>query len=134
MIVIDMRHVPTLDLEHTDVIVTKAMRAMERSDVTVGTTIQYSISIFIGQQLKLRPWTKFFSLQAVRRLEILSIYSHGYSASFACLRLFPHLLVKFQNSFLCMCCRRMFCCSDHSPWETNLKSISFKVVLSWKPC
>ena len=55
MIVIDMRHVPTLDLEHTDVIVTKVMRAMERSDVTVGTTIQYSISIFIGQQLKLRP-------------------------------------------------------------------------------
>ena len=74
MIVIDMRHVPTLDLEHTDVIVTKVMRAMERSDVTVGTTIQYSISIFIEQQLKLRPWTKFFSLQAVRRLEILSIY------------------------------------------------------------
>ena len=25
--------------------------------------------------------------------------SHGYSASFSCLRLFPHLLVKFQNSF-----------------------------------
>ena len=25
--------------------------------------------------------------------------SHGYSASFSCLRLFPHLLVKIQNSF-----------------------------------
>ena len=24
---------------------------------------------------------------------------HGYSASFSCLRLFPHLLVKIQNSF-----------------------------------
>ena len=28
--------------------------------------------------------------------------------------LFPHLLVKFQNYFLCMCCKRMFF-SDHSP-------------------
>ena len=28
---------------------------------------------------------------------------HGYSASFSCLRLFPHLLFKIQNSFLCMC-------------------------------
>ena len=57
--------------------------------------------------------------------------SPGYSASFSCLRLFAHLLVKFQNYFLCMCCRRMFCFSDHSPWETNLKAIPFKVVLSW---
>ena len=29
--------------------------------------------------------------------------SHGSSVSFLCLRLFPHLLVKIQNSFLCMC-------------------------------
>ena len=35
--------------------------------------------------------------------------------------------------FLCMCWRRMFCFSDHSPWETNLKSIPFKVVLSCPP-
>ena len=28
-----------------------------------------------------------------------SLNSHGYSASFSCLRLFPHLLVKIQNSF-----------------------------------
>ena len=33
----NMQHVPTLDLEHTDVIVTQAMRAMERFDVTVST-------------------------------------------------------------------------------------------------
>jgi hypothetical protein len=33
-----------------------------------------------------------------------------------------------------MCSRRIFCFSDHSPWETNLKSIPFKVVLSWKQC
>ena len=26
-------------------------------------------------------------------------HSHGYSASFSCLKLFPHLLVKFQNFF-----------------------------------
>ena len=26
-----------------------------------------------------------------------------WSATFWCLRLFPHLLVKIQNSFLCMC-------------------------------
>jgi hypothetical protein len=36
--------------------------------------------------------------------------------------------------FLCMCWRRMFCFSDHSPWKINLKSILFKVVLSWKQC
>ena len=28
---------------------------------------------------------------------------HGYPTSFSWLRLFPHLLVKIQNSFLCMC-------------------------------
>ena len=28
---------------------------------------------------------------------------HGPSASFSYLRLFPHLLVKIQTSFLCMC-------------------------------
>jgi hypothetical protein len=27
-----------------------------------------------------------------------------------------------------MCWRRIFCSSDHSLWETNLKSIPFKVV------
>ena len=31
------------------------------------------------------------------------VNSHGSSASFSCLRLFLHLLVKIQNSFLCMC-------------------------------
>jgi hypothetical protein len=36
--------------------------------------------------------------------------------------------------FSCMCWRRMFCFSVHSPWETNLKSFPFKVVLSWKQC
>ena len=36
--------------------------------------------------------------------------------------------------FLCMCWRRIFCFSDHNQWETNLKSILFKVVLIWKPC
>ena len=36
--------------------------------------------------------------------------------------------------FLCMCWRRMFCSSYHSSWETNLKSIPFKVLLSWKQC
>ena len=65
---------------------------------------------------------------------ITSRLRYGSSASFSCLRLFPHLLVKFENSFLCMCCRKMFCFSDHSPWKTNLKSIPFKVALSWKPC
>ena len=54
---------------------------------------------------------------------------HGSSASFLCLRLFPHLLVKIPNSFLCMCWRRTCCFSDYSPWETNLKSIPFKVVV-----
>jgi hypothetical protein len=33
-----------------------------------------------------------------------------------------------------MCWRRMFCFSDHNTWETNLKYIPFKVVLSWKQC
>jgi hypothetical protein len=33
-----------------------------------------------------------------------------------------------------MCWRRMFCLSVHSPWEKNLKSFPFKVVLSWKQC
>jgi hypothetical protein len=28
----------------------------------------------------------------------------------------------------------MFCFSVHSPWEKNLKSFPFKVVLSWKQC
>ena len=28
---------------------------------------------------------------------------HGPSASVSCLSLFSHLLVKIQNSFLCMC-------------------------------
>jgi hypothetical protein len=56
------------------------------------------------------------------------------SASFSCLSLFPHLIIKIQNYFICMCWRRMFCFSDHIPWETNLKSIPFKVVLSWKLC
>ena len=41
--------------------------------------------------------------------------SHGCSASFSYLGLFPHLLVKIQNSFLCMCSRRMFCFSENSP-------------------
>jgi hypothetical protein len=30
--------------------------------------------------------------------------------------LFPHLIVIIQKSFLCMCWRRMFCFSDHTPW------------------
>ena len=58
----------------------------------------------------------------------------GASASFSCLSLFPYLIVKIQNSFLCMCWRRVFCFFDHNPWETNLKSIPFKVVLNWKQC
>jgi hypothetical protein len=45
---------------------------------------------------------------------------------------FPHLLAKMKNSFSCMCSRRMFCFSVHIPWEKNLKSFPFKVVLSWK--
>ena len=56
---------------------------------------------------------------------------NGNSASFSYSRFFPHLLVKIQNCFLCMCWRKMFCFSDHSSWETKLKSVSFKVVLIW---
>jgi hypothetical protein len=55
-------------------------------------------------------------------------------ASFSCLSSFPHLIVKIQIFFLCMCWRRMLCFSGHSPWETNLKSIPFKVVQSSKQC
>jgi hypothetical protein len=33
-----------------------------------------------------------------------------------------------------MCWRRMLCFFVHSQWEKNLKSIPFKVVLSWKQC
>ena len=39
----------------------------------------------------------------VMNLIVMNLNGHGYSASFSCLRLFPHLLVKIQNSFLCMC-------------------------------
>jgi hypothetical protein len=45
-----------------------------------------------------------------------------------------HLLIKIQNCFSGMCWRRMFCFSLHSPWEINLKSFPFKMVLSWKQC
>jgi hypothetical protein len=38
------------------------------------------------------------------------------------------------NFFPCMCWRRMFCFSVHSPWEKSLKSFPFKVVLRWKQC
>jgi hypothetical protein len=50
------------------------------------------------------------------------------------IRLFPYLLVKIQKFFSCMCWRRMFCFSVHRPWEKNLKSFPFKMVLSWKQC
>jgi hypothetical protein len=43
-------------------------------------------------------------------------------------------LIKIQNFFSRMCWRRMFCFSVHSPWEKNLKSFPFKMVLSWKQC
>ena len=33
-----------------------------------------------------------------------------------------------------MCWRRMFYFSDYGQWETNLKSIPFKMVQSWKYC
>jgi hypothetical protein len=36
--------------------------------------------------------------------------------------------------FSCMCWRRMFCFSAHSPREKYLTSFPFKVVLSWKQC
>jgi hypothetical protein len=49
-------------------------------------------------------------------------------------RLFPHLLVKINNYFSFTCWRAMFCFSVHSPWEKNLKSFPFKMVLSWKQC
>ena len=55
-------------------------------------------------------------------------------ASFSCLSLFPCLIVKIPNSFLCICWRRMFWASDHSLWEINLKSTLFKVVLCLKQC
>jgi hypothetical protein len=32
------------------------------------------------------------------------------------------------------CWRRMFCFSVHCPWEKDLKSFPFKVILSWKQC
>jgi hypothetical protein len=44
------------------------------------------------------------------------------------------VLIKIKNYFSCMCWRRMFYFSVHSPWEKNLKSFPFKVVLSWKQC
>ena len=89
--------------------------------------------------MTLRTLTAFSNSKITNKCEIIlntktKLGSHGNSASFSCLRLFPHLLVKVQNSFWCMCWRRMFCFSYHNPWETNLKSILFKVVLIWKPC
>ena len=39
--------------------------------------------------------------------QINGLTGHGLSASLSCLRLFPHLLVEIQNSFLCMCWRRL---------------------------
>jgi hypothetical protein len=39
-----------------------------------------------------------------------------------------------KNQITRMRWRRMFCFSAHSPWEKNLKSFPFKVVLSWKQC
>ena len=35
----------------------------------------------------------------LNNVQRICVDSHGYSASFSCLRLFPHLLVKIQNSF-----------------------------------
>jgi hypothetical protein len=62
-----------------------------------------------------------------RRSFILFLFqAQEASASFSCLiKLISTFIVKIQNYFLCMCWRRMFCFSDHSPWETNLKSIPF---------
>ena len=45
-------------------------------------------------------WISSFSQAMVREAEWAI---QGYSALFSCLTLFPHLLVKIQNSFLCMC-------------------------------
>ena len=39
MTVMNMQHVPTLDLEHTDVDVTKVTQETERFDVTVSTMV-----------------------------------------------------------------------------------------------
>ena len=40
-----------------------------------------------------------------------NIFNHGSSASFSCLRLFPHLFVKFQNSFYA--CVEEGCSAEH---------------------
>jgi hypothetical protein len=50
------------------------------------------------------------------------------------LKLIPTFIGQNKEFFSCMCWRRMFCFSVHSPWEKNLKSFPFKVVLSRKQC
>jgi hypothetical protein len=50
------------------------------------------------------------------------------------LKLISTFIGQNKEFFLCMCWRRMFCFSLHSPWEKNLKSFLLKMVLSWKQC
>ena len=64
---------------------------------------------------------------------ISSFFLMAWSLVFV-LKLIPHLLVKIKNYFPCTCWRRLFCFFVHSPWEKNLKSFPFKMVLSWKQC
>ena len=65
------------------------------------TAFKYMIPwLFAGDKVHYTGYESAYWLE-MSSLETTS--SHGYSASFSCLRLFPHLLVKIPNSFLCMC-------------------------------
>ena len=78
---------------------------MQNMPSTIVTSLVYSLAVkrFIDRESKCFNKPTLIDLSGKYVTTNTVFNSHGHSASFSCLRLFPHLLLKIQNSFLSMC-------------------------------